>query len=144
MYKHKGVNGVLQSQKSLQRGLVGGKFDDPRTPPRNVNCCKPIRMRNYDVIFARTILIGRGELIAQKSYDVQTKRVFWLMIVQQWKKILTCSFFCWKDTLFNFVIQFKAWKLKFILTGSKVVTEGTSIFWTFCANLNEVIFLLNK
>ena len=96
MYKHKGVNGVLQSQKSLQKGLVGGKIGDPWTPPRNVNCCKPIRMRNYDVIFARTILIGRGELIAQKSYGVQNERVFWLMIVQQWKKILTCSFFVGK------------------------------------------------
>ena len=95
-------------------------------------------MRNYDVIFARTILIGRWELIAQKSYGVQNKMFFWLMIVQQWKKILTCSFFCWKDILFSFVIQFKAWKLEFILTGSKVVTDGTSIFWTFCGNFNEV------
>ena len=93
MYKHKGVNGVLQSQKSLQRGLVGGKIDDPRTPPRNVNCCKPIRMRNYDVIFARTILIGRGELIAQKSYGVQNKRVFLIDDCTTMKKDIDMQFF---------------------------------------------------
>ena len=84
---------MLQSQKSLQRGLVGGKIDDPRTPPRNVNCCKPIRMRNYDVIFARTILIGRGELIAQKSYGVQNKRVFLIDDCTTMKKDIDMQFF---------------------------------------------------